>query len=54
MHARRVKTVLVRVAVHGEIQEIDADAAVIEQRIALAGRAVAAQSSAFILEADQK
>ena len=45
MHARREAAVLVGIAVDGEVEEVGADAAVVEQRVALARRAVAADAS---------
>ena len=44
VRARREAAVLVGVAVDGEVEEVGADAAVVEQRVALARRAVAARS----------
>ena len=37
VHARREAAVLVGIAIDREVQEIGADAAVVEQRVALAG-----------------
>ena len=45
---------LVRIAVHGVIQEIRANAAVIQQRVPFAGRAVAGDRLARALGFDQK
>ena len=47
MGARQELALLVGVAVHGVVEEIGADAAIIEQRVALARRAVAGDRLAF-------
>ena len=44
----------VRVAVHGEIQEIVANTAVIKKRVALTGRAIPAQLGAIVLQLNKK
>ena len=54
MHARREAAVLVGIAVDGEVEEVGADAAVVEQRVALARRAVAADRLALVLGRDQE
>ena len=54
VHARREAAVLVGVAVDREVEEVGADAAVVEQRVALAGRAVAADPLALLLGRDQE
>ena len=41
VRARQELALLVRAAVDGEVEEVGADAAVVEQRVALARRAVA-------------
>src|SRR5438552_14942544 len=51
---RQVATLLVRAAVHGEIKEVRAHTAVVEQRISLRRRAVADDALAVILDAYQK
>ena len=45
VHAGREAAVLVGIAVDREVEEVGADAAVVEQRVALARRAVAADAS---------
>ena len=47
VHARREAAVLVGIAVDREVEEVGADAAVVEQRVALARRAVAADRLAL-------
>ena len=54
VHARREAAVLVGVAVDGEVEEVGADAAIVEQRVALARRAVAADRLALVLGRDQE
>ena len=44
----------VRIAIHGELDEVRADAAMVEQRIALTGRPVASDSHAGSLAADEE
>ena len=51
VRSRREPAVLVRVAVDGVVEEVGADAAVVEQRVALAGRAVADDLLAVAAEA---
>jgi hypothetical protein len=45
---------LVGVTIDSEVQEVGADAAIVEKRIALAGGAVAADPLALILGSNQK
>ena len=53
VHAWRVAAVLVRVAIDGEIQEIGADTGVVEERVALSRRAIAANALSFRLGLDE-
>ena len=54
VHARRVPAVLVRIPIHGEIQEIRTNAAIVEQSIAFARRPITAYTLARILCTDQR
>ena len=54
MHAGREPAVLVRVAIDRELEEVGADPAIVQQRIALARSAVAADHLAGILGRDQE
>ena len=54
VHSRRETAVLVGIAVHSKIEEIGADAAVVQQSVAFARRAVAADSRALFLAFDQE
>ena len=53
VHAGRVAAVLVRIAVDGEVQEIGADSRVVEQGVAFAGGAIAADALPFLLGFDE-
>ena len=48
------QALLVRVAVDREVEEVGADAAVVEERVALSGRAVAGDPLAGSLQPDQE
>ena len=52
--SRRELALLVRIGVDGEVEEIGADAAVVEQRVALARRAVADDLLAAFFRVDQE
>src|SRR5690606_36277446 len=54
VHARREASVLVRIAIDGEFHEVSADAAIVQQRVALPGSAVAADDLALVLRLDQE
>jgi hypothetical protein len=54
VHARREAPVLVGIAVDRKVDEVGADAAVVQKRVALAGRAVGADALALLLAGDQK
>ena len=54
MRARQKFPVLVRIAVHRVVQEIGANAAIVQQGVALAGRAVAGDRFAGPLGVDQE
>ena len=54
VHAGREAAVLIRIAIDREVEEILADAAIVEQRVALPGRAVAADPLALSLQVDQR
>jgi hypothetical protein len=54
VHARREAAVLIGVSVDREVEEVGADGAIVEERVALAGRAVAADPLALVLGADQE
>src|SRR6516164_5044678 len=54
VHSWRISAVFVRVAVDGEVKEICADSAVVEQCIPFAGGAVSAQSCASLLALNQE
>jgi hypothetical protein len=54
MRARRVFALLVRVAIDRVVDEIGTDAAIVEQRIAFARRAVADKGFAVALRLDQE
>jgi hypothetical protein len=51
---RRESAVLVGIAIHSEVQEIGAYTAIIQQRVALARRAVTADALALVFGLDQK
>src|SRR5262245_39050950 len=53
VHAGRVAAMLVRVAIDGEVQEVGADACVVEQSIALPRCAIAADALPFLLGFDE-
>src|SRR5579883_3359875 len=54
MSARQILALLVGVAVHGVIQKIRANAAVIEESVSFAGRAIAGDRFPFTLRRDQE
>ena len=54
VHSWRIAAVLVWVAVDSEIEEISADAAVVEQCIAFAGSAISAHLRALLLALNQE
>src|ERR1700757_138824 len=54
MHSRRIEPVLVWVAVHGEIEKVGSDAAVVKQRVALTGGAITADSFSLLLGCDEE
>ena len=54
VHARREAAVLVGIAIDREVQEVGADAAVVEQRVALARGAVSADALALVLGRDEE
>src|SRR3954451_3400408 len=54
VRARRVAAMLVGIAVHGEIEEVRSNTAVVEQGIAFAGRAIGAYLGTFILALNEK
>ena len=54
MHSRRVAAVLVWIAVNSEVEEVSADAAVVEQSIAFAGGAISANLGALLLALNQE
>src|SRR6476619_633928 len=54
MLSRSETTVLVGVAIDGEVEEVGTDSAVVEQRVALARRAVAADRLAFVFGCNEK
>src|SRR6266404_2961844 len=53
MYARRESPVLVRIAINGEVEEVDAHAAIVEECVAFARRAVAANSLASFFDVDE-
>src|SRR6185369_8874059 len=54
MHPRRELAVLVRIAIDGEIEEVGSNPAIVEERIALAGSSISADSLAGLLDPDQE
>ncbi len=54
VHARREAAVLVGVAIDREVEEVGSDGAIVEQRVALARRAISADRFAFVLGRDQE
>ena len=54
VHARREAAVLVGIAVDGELEEVGTDAAIVQERVALARRAIAADGLAVALRLDQE
>ena len=54
MHARREAAVLVRVAIHGEIEEIRTDPAIVQERVAFSGRSIPTDLLSFVLCRNQK
>ncbi len=52
-HTGREAAVLVGIAIHSEVQEIGAYTAIIQQRVALARRAVTADALALVFGLDQ-
>src|SRR5215470_17177156 len=54
MHARCKSTVLVRVAVHGKIDKVSTNPAIVEQSVALSGGAVSTDSCPTLLDLNQE
>src|SRR5258708_16164106 len=52
--SREIVALLVRAAVHGEIDEFGADAAVVQQRVALRGSPVTRDRQPFALQSEQE
>ena len=54
VHSRRVATVLVGIAIDGEVEEVGSNAAVVEQGVSLAGRTVPTNLGALLLALNQE
>jgi hypothetical protein len=54
MHSRREATMLVGIAIDREVEEVGADATIVEQRIALARRSISANRLAVLFALDKE